>query len=266
LENDLATLTAEGTANESELKAVREQLAALLPAVEELRAAQAKRAISSQRQKVHERATRDIQLAIGKIQGRIEAIEALSSEADAALAQRDECMEQKAVWEHLAIAFGVEGIPALKIDAAGPKVSATANSLLEACYGTRFSVQFETQRALKSREGLSEEFDIRVLDAEKPAALMADKSGGERVIIGEALSLGLSLFGSLKRGALLETLCRDECDGALSTENAQRYFDMLRRAADIGHLHRIFFVSHRPEIQEQADAQLLLKNGVFSIA
>ncbi len=201
---------------------------------------------------------------VGRIRGAIDALEALGPEATKAIADRAELLDRKAVWEHLAIAF--QSIPNFKIDAAGPQVSALVNQLLEECFGTRFRVEFETLRALRSREGSEEVFDIRVIDAEQgTSALLGDKSGGETVIIGEALSLGLSLWSAIASGRRVETLIRDEADGALSEDRVVGYFQMLDRAGRIGGFHRQYFISHRQTLQEMADARLYLDGGKFTV-
>ena len=266
LDQDLAVAQRETTALESDLKTFREQLVAARHHAEALTRLQRQRSALEADRDAKERQIRIVQERLGELKGQIRALEALSTEIDQAEAGRTVASERFSVFNHLARAFGEEGIQALKIDAAGPEVSGLTNELLTTCYGPRFAVKFETQRALLSRDGMAEDFDIRILDTERGAALFDAKSGGERVILGEALALGLSLFKSLRSGRRVETLIRDEADGALSPDRAQRYLEMLARAAEIGEFHRLIFVSHRQEIWEQADARLFLRpDGTFTV-
>ena len=170
--------------------------------------------------------------------------------------------KQRAAFHDVARAFGKDGIQALEIDNAGPEVSALTNRLLVECYGNRFTVQLVTQALKKSAtkkeaisgEGFKEDFDLVVYDNEAGRQSSADDlSGGERVIVSEALSLALAIFNAKRSGFPLETLIRDETCGALDPDNADRYIRMLRKAQALGDFHQVLFVSHQPEVSKQAD-------------
>ena len=266
LASDLGLVKRDLEALEVDVEGFRKDLSAARQHAEALARLERQRAALEADRGIKERQVQIAQERLGEIKGQIRALESLSTEIDQAEGDRAAASDRFAVFNHLARAFGEEGIQALKIDAAGPEVSGLTNELLSTCYGPRFAVKFETQRALLSRDGMAEEFDIRILDTERGSALFDAKSGGERVILGEALALGLSLFKSLRSGRRVETLIRDEADGALSPDRAQRYLEMLARAAEIGEFHRLIFVSHRQEIWEQADARLFLRpDGTFTV-
>lgn len=164
-------------------------------------------------------------------------------------------------WRLLEAALGPDGIQALEIDAAGPVVTSTVNELLESCYGPRFSVTFETLREKRTKAGeYSEAFDVRVYDAgaERPAEAL---SGGERVIIGEAIGLALAIFNAQRSGVKWRTLFRDETSGALDPQNAEAYLAMLRKALELGGFDQVLFVSHQREIWERADVRLFVADG-----
>jgi exonuclease SbcC len=168
-------------------------------------------------------------------------------------------------WNLLATALGRDGVQALEIDAAGPEVARLTNELLAACYGPRFSLTFETLREKKSSPGeYSEAFDVRVYDggAERQVEAL---SGGERVIVGEALGLAIAIFNARKSGIRYRTMWRDETAGALDPDNASAYVSMLRRARELGGFAQVLFVSHQKEVQEAADVRLLVEGGRVSV-
>jgi exonuclease SbcC len=168
-------------------------------------------------------------------------------------------------WGLLEQALGRDGVQALEIDAAGPEVARLTNELLHACYGTRWSISFETLREKKSAAGeFAEVFDIRVLDEGKERSVEGI-SGGERVIVGEAIALGLAIFSARRSGIAWRTIFRDETSGALSLANATKYVDMLRRALALGGFHQVVFISHQPEVVERADARLLVADGRVTV-
>lgn len=158
----------------------------------------------------------------------------------------------------LEVALGPNGAQALQIDAAGPGVSALVNDLLREA-GQPFTVRIDTLRE-KVDGDQAEDFVLRVFHGaeERPA----DKfSGGQKVLIGEALGLGIAIYNAQRYGIRWETLFRDETAGALDPENAQAYVRMLRRAMVIGGFRNIVFVSHVPEVWGQADAVLHVEEG-----
>jgi exonuclease SbcC len=165
-------------------------------------------------------------------------------------------------WKHLQKAFGREGIQALEVDAAGPEVSGLINELLRACYGSRFTATLETTALKKDGKGSKEIFDLRVVDSERGTdGSASDLSGGERVIVSEALSLAIAIFNARKSSIPILDLWRDECAGALDYQKAPLYVEMLRCAREIGGFNRVYFVAHNRELWGLADAQLTVTDG-----
>lgn len=163
-------------------------------------------------------------------------------------------------------ALGREGVQALELDAAGPRVSTLANELLADAYGSRFQLRFETQAALANGKGVKETFDIVVCDSERGREGDGeDLSGGEKVIVGEALGLAVGLFHAQSAGANLGTVIRDETVGALDPENGQRYMAMLRAFLRVGRVHQLLMVSHAPAITALADRVINVDNGIIRV-
>jgi len=162
-------------------------------------------------------------------------------------------------WQLLERGLGKDGVQALEIDAAAPEVTALVNELLASCYGPRFSVTLETLREKRDGE-YSEAFDLKCFDRGQERSVEA-LSGGERVVVGEALSLAIGILQSRKLGVRYATWWRDETAGALDPENAQAYVRMLRRARQLSHAFQVIFVAHQREIWEAADARLVVQGG-----
>ncbi len=189
----------------------------------------------------------------------VEQLGQLLPRIDALLADVDAALRDTGDWEMLSVALGREGVQALEIDAAGPEVAGLTNELLLACYGARFSLTLETLRA-KQDGGQKEVFDIVVYDNGQPRPVDA-LSGGEKVIVSEALSLALAIFNARKNSVTWETLWRDETAGALDPDNAAAYVRMLRRARQLGGFHQVIFVAHQADVWESADAKLFIDRG-----
>lgn len=170
-------------------------------------------------------------------------------------------------WQLLARALGRDGLQVLEIDAAGPTVSAFCNDLLRECYGPRFSVDLVTQQAKVSGKGMREAFELAVIDNERGGAArdIGDLSGGEQVIVSEALANAIALVVNARGQSKILTAFRDETSGALDPENADRYVAMLRRFRELGGFEHVLFVSHQPAVTEQADAQIYVHDGKAEI-
>lgn len=219
---------------------------------------------------VLDRARRDEREAAAKVAS---LAEALRQATDAAAQLAGLATEQSTAaadvddWSSLATALGRNGVQALEIDAAGPEVSDLCNQLLSSCYGTRFSVALETTALKADGKGTKEVFDLRVIDTERGTDGSADQlSGGEKVLVSEALALAIAIYNASKSSVPMLDLFRDECAGALSHGNAIRYVEMLRRAVRLGGFHRCYYIAHQRELWDLADQRLVVADGTCTVA
>ncbi len=169
-------------------------------------------------------------------------------------------------WRHLQKALGRDGIQSLEIDAAGPEVSDLINELLHVGYGNRFTCRLETTQLKADGKGTKEVFDLHVIDTEKGwEGSAGDLSGGERVMVAEALSLAVAIHQVRKSEIPILDLWRDECAGALHPDTAPLYIQMLRKCLDLGGFHRVYFIAHQPALWHLADAMIRAEDGRFWI-
>jgi len=164
-------------------------------------------------------------------------------------------------WSRLATDLGKDGVQALLIDAAGPALTALVNELLHACVSTRWTVTIATTRLTKSGED-REALEVRVLDTlagrEGPVESF---SGGECVLLGEAVALALTVTACRTAGLEGATLVRDESGAALDAEKGRAYVAMLRRAVAMVGASRVLVVSHSPAVIAECDAALRFEDG-----
>ena len=169
-------------------------------------------------------------------------------------------------WAALARALGRNGVQAHEVDAAAPEVATIANDLLTACFGSRFALSIDTTRETADGKRQVETFAVRVYDAEHGSSADVEaKSGGEKVILHEALALALAIYAGRRSNVRWETLFRDETAGALDDDNAPRYVEMLRRAREVGGFAHIVFVAHQPQVIEAADVVVRVVNGQVTL-
>ncbi|MGY6123717.1 SMC family ATPase (plasmid) [Paraburkholderia strydomiana] len=173
---------------------------------------------------------------------------------DATQSRANRISNEIASWKLLAKGLGNEGVIALTIDDAGPALTKMVNDLLLACYGMRFTVEIQTQRALASGE-LREGFEILVHDADidstKAVTVM---SGGQKVWINECLTRGIALYLASNAGQPYQTLFSDESDGPLDPQRKLQFMRMKREVLRQGGYEREFFISQTPDLVAEADA------------
>jgi exonuclease SbcC len=201
-----------------------------------------------------------------QLETRTKAARETKAKADA-LRERLAPMERDlADWRWLARGLGREGVQALELDAAGPQVSALTNELLAEAYGTRFQLRLETQAAKADGKGVKETFEIIIADSERGReGTGEDFSGGEQVIIGEALGLAVGIFHSQSSGVNLGTVARDETVGALDPESKRRYLSMIRNFLRVGRVHQLLFVCHDQVLADLADVEVRIENGKIEV-
>lgn len=170
-------------------------------------------------------------------------------------------------WTRLADDIGRDGVQNLLIDAAGPEVTEITNHLLHEAFGPRFTVRFDTVKRSADNKKDLEAFDVRVIDTvEGRDANGETYSGGERVILNEAISLALTTLGCRRSGMSGVTLIRDESGAALDEARAQHYVAMLRKAVDLIGAHQCLLVSHSRSVQDLCDARIEIGNRKVSVS
>jgi exonuclease SbcC len=199
-------------------------------------------------------------------QARLAEYEAWEQRVDALRRDQRETEIDLAAWQVLARALGRDGLQRLEIDAAGPIVSDLADQLLSVGYGPRFGVRFVTQVATADRLDVKERFTVEVLDhlhGGDPRDL-TDLSGGERVVVEEAIRAALACYVNLRSRQPCWTLWRDETTGALSPENVGPYVAMLRKLRELSGAETILFVTHSEEAAALADVVVRVQDGMIA--
>ena len=202
---------------------------------------------------------------LGKVQGQLEAFEKKRQEKAALEQRRARIAAEMTNWRVLAKACSNDGIIALEIDDAGPGISSVANDLLNACYGSRFSVKFATQ-AEKNDGGLKEAFDILVYDSETGEWVsITEKSGGQVTWLEDSVTRAICLFNIHRSDRSFGTLFSDEKDGALDVQRKVEFLAVKRRAMDLGTHQREFFITQTADLVDMADGRIQLSPGKVEV-
>ena len=159
-------------------------------------------------------------------------------------------------------AFGRDGIPALIIESAVPELEIIANEILSSMSNGRHSLEFRTQRELKSRSGMAETLDIIVRDwaGERPYETF---SGGEQLRIDYAIRFALAELLTRKAGSRIEWLVIDEGLGSQDKEHRDLVLEAIRNVA--GRFKKVFVITHVEEAQGAFQQQIRFEstqNGI----
>ncbi|RME08075.1 MAG: SMC family ATPase [Anaerolineae bacterium] len=168
-------------------------------------------------------------------------------------AERETLAQHMARLEQLETAFGKDGVPALLIEQALPELEARANEFLDRLSGGEMTVRFETQRALKSRDGMRETLDIHISDRLGTRSYET-YSGGEAFRVNFAIRLALSEILARRAGARLQTLVIDEGFGSQDESGRQRLIEAINLIRQ--DFAKILVITHIDALKDAFPARL----------
>ncbi len=189
---------------------------------------------------------------LGAAEQRLAACDELARQKEARLRRRAELAHQESLYAELRTAFGIQGVPAMIIEAVVPEIEAEANRLLAQMTGGRMHVRLETQREILSGE-VRETLDIRIADelGERP---YENYSGGEQFRVNFALRVALSRLLARRAGAQLQTLFVDEGFGSQDAQGRERLVEAIHAIQD--EFACILVITHLEELRDAFPARI----------
>jgi exonuclease SbcC len=151
-------------------------------------------------------------------------------------------------------AFSKDGVPALLIEQALPEIETQANDILDRLSGGGMSLNFSTQRQLKSKDEKRETLDIMISDSTGKRREYEMFSGGEAFRVNFAIRLALSRVLAHRAGARLQTLFIDEGFGSQDSEGRQRLIEAINLVRP--EFERVLVITHLEELKDQFPARI----------
>lgn len=214
-----------------------------------------------------EREAREAHALVATLERELVAARASAERRAELVAMRQVAESDLADWTRLAQDLGRDGLQAYEIDAAVPELVTLVNDLLHTCVSPRWTISIETTRLDAEGKRAIEGLEVRVLDTERGREARAETfSGGERVLLGEAVSLALTMLACRRSGQVGPTIVRDESGAALDAERARAYVAMLRRAAGIVGASRVLIVTHSDDVASMCDSTIRVAGGSVCLA
>jgi exonuclease SbcC len=189
---------------------------------------------------------------LGAAQQRLEACKALGRQQADKLKRRDELAAEKSIYDELRTAFGIEGVPAMIIEAAVPEIEIEANRLLARMTGGRMHVRFDTQRETLAGE-VREALEIKIAD-ELGTREYSLYSGGEAFRVNFAIRIALSKLLARRAGAQLQTLVIDEGFGTQDAQGRERLVEAINAIQD--DFARVLVITHIDELKDAFPARI----------
>ncbi|MDE2939570.1 MAG: SMC family ATPase [Chloroflexota bacterium] len=182
------------------------------------------------------------------LEDRVERLANLEKELAESQESLKQAQEGQGIYQELAGAFGRQGIQAMLIETAVPRLEEEANVLLGRMTDNRMHVKLETQRERRSGSGEPiETLEINVSD-ELGARNYEMYSGGEAFRVNLALRIALSRVLSQRTGAPLPTLFIDEGFGSQDVSGRERILDVISAIED--DFDKIIVITHLDDLKD----------------
>ena len=196
----------------------------------------------------------------GEISAKLKAI----SEAEAQTAELRKEAEAVAVtlndYTTLAQAFGIDGIQYMIIRGVVPEIMRQSNDILTAMTGGRMAVDFRTEREQKSTKTIVNSLEVWINTLAGGTRPYQSHSGGEKVKIALAVTLGLADVKARRAGVQLGMLFIDE-PPFLDADGTEAYADALVSMATRNPNMRILAISHDPTMKARFSQNIIVTGG-----
>lgn len=163
-------------------------------------------------------------------------------------------------YQTLSQAFGLDGIQYMIIRNVVPEIMHQSNEILSSMTGGKMAVDIHTEKELKSSKKVVNSLEVWVTDINGNHRPYLSHSGGEKVRIALAVTLGLADVKARHAGVQLGMLHIDE-PPFLDGEGTDAYADALLRMATRNPNMRILAISHDPAMKARFSQNIMVTAG-----
>ena len=190
---------------------------------------------------------------------RVDVLEDLAERKKRLAAERGDVAREIGRLQLIEEACGPKGVQSLLIEQALPEIEDRANELLLRLTDGEMQLRFNTQKTLKSADGVRETLEITLADnnGERP---YENFSGGEQFRINFALRLALSQLLAKRAGTQLQTLVIDEGFGSQDPQGRQRLIEAINAIRP--DFERILVITHIEELRDAFPTRIEVKKGL----
>lgn len=160
----------------------------------------------------------------------------------------------------LAQAFGLDGIQYMIVRGVVPEIMHRSNEILAAMTGGRMAVDIRTEREQKSTKQVVNSLEVWINTITGGNRPYLSHSGGEKVKIALAVTLGLADVKARRAGVQLGMLFIDE-PPFLDADGTEAYADALAAMASRNPNMRILAISHDPTMKARFVQNIVVTGG-----
>lgn len=160
----------------------------------------------------------------------------------------------------LAQAFGLDGIQYMIVRGVVPEIVHRSNEILAAMTGGRMAVDIRTEREQKSTKQVVNSLEVWINTITGGNRPYLSHSGGEKVKIALAVTLGLADVKARRAGVQLGMLFIDE-PPFLDADGTEAYADALAAMASRNPNMRILAISHDPTMKARFVQNIVVTGG-----
>ena len=160
----------------------------------------------------------------------------------------------------LAQAFGLDGIQYMIVRGVVPEIMRRSNEILAAMTGGRMAVDIRTEREQKSTKQIVNSLEVWINTITGGNRPYLSHSGGEKVKIALAVTLGLADVKARRAGVQLGMLFIDE-PPFLDADGTEAYADALAAMASRNPNMRILAISHDPTMKARFVQNIVVTGG-----
>ena len=157
-------------------------------------------------------------------------------------------------------AFGLDGIQYMIIRGVVPEIMRRSNDILASMTGGRMAVDIRTEREQKSTKQIVNSLEVWINTITGGTRPYLSHSGGEKVRISLAVTLGLADVKAHRTGVQLGMLWIDE-PPFLDAEGTEAYADALCSMARRNPEMRILAISHDPAMKGRFEQNIIVTGG-----
>lgn len=157
-------------------------------------------------------------------------------------------------------AFGLDGIQYMIIRGVVPEIMRQSNDILASMTGGRMAVDFRTEKEQKSTKQIVNSLEVWISSIQGTVRPYLSHSGGEKVKIALAVTLGLADVKARRAGVQLGMLFIDE-PPFLDADGTDAYADALTNMAARNPGMRILAISHDPTMKARFTQNIVVTAG-----
>lgn len=196
----------------------------------------------------------------GEIKAKLDTIAKAEEQSEALRREVEETAATLNDYTTLAQAFGIDGIQYMIIRGVVPEIMRQSNDILAAMTGGRMAVDIRTEKEQRSTKQVVNSLEVWINTLAGGTRPYQSHSGGEKVKIALAVTLGLADVKARRAGVQLGMLFIDE-PPFLDGDGTEAYADALVSMASRNPDMRILAISHDPTMKARFSQNIIVSAG-----